>query len=98
MHWDASKITGFDWDSGNLTKNFIKHVVAGEEAEQIFSNVPLKVLFDAVHSKAELRFRAFGRTNDGRLLAVTFTGRGTLIRIISARPMSRKEKFFYEKS
>lgn len=97
MQWDAEKITGFDWDHGNLLKNLVKHSVPGDEAEQIFSNAPLKVLFDAAHSKKELRFHAYGRTNDGRLLTVTFTERETLMRIISARPMSRKEKIYYEK-
>jgi uncharacterized DUF497 family protein len=41
---------------------------------------------------------AFGHTDDGRLLVVVFTKRGTLIRIISARDMNRKERKFYEEN
>jgi len=55
------------------------------------------VAVDAVHSADEGRFHALGRTDDGRLLHVTFTLRqdGSLIRVISARPMSRTERNIY---
>jgi uncharacterized protein len=98
MQWDASKITGFDWDAGNEAKSRDKHAVSCGEAEQVFLNAPLKVLFDPAHSKAEPRFHAFGRTDEGRLLTVAFTVREELIRVISARPMSRKERKFYEQA
>jgi len=41
---------------------------------------------------------ALGKTNEERLLHVTFTfrGNGTRIRIISARSMHRKERSIYE--
>ena len=38
-----------------------------------------------------------GRTNDERLLSVIFTIRHDRIRVISARPMSRKERAHYVK-
>lgn len=98
VEWDAAKITGFEWDAGNQTKNLEKHAVACSEAEQVFLNAPLKILFDPVHSKTEPRFHAFGTTDDGRHLTVSFTVRGSLIRVISARPMGRKERQFYEKA
>jgi hypothetical protein len=97
MQWDATKITGFDWDVGNQTKNSDKHAVSCDEAEQVFLNAPLKVLSDPVHSKAEPRFHAFGKTDSGRHLTIAFTIRGSQIRIISARAMHRKERKFYEK-
>jgi hypothetical protein len=98
MQWDAAKITGFDWDAGNQTKSFDKHTVSCDEAEQIFLNAPLKVLADPEHSKAEPRFHAFGTTDEGRRLTAAFTLRGSRIRVISARPMNRKERKFYEKA
>ena len=98
MQWDAAKMTGFDWDAGNQKKSLDKHAVTCDEAEQVFVNAPLKVLFDSAHSDAEPRFHAFGRTNDGRHLTVAFTVRGHLIRIISARAMHRKERNYYEKA
>jgi uncharacterized DUF497 family protein len=44
--------------------------------------------------KHEVRYHALGRTNDTRLLHITFTLRvtGSLIRVISARDMHRKER------
>ncbi len=49
------------------------------------------------HSQVEARFHALGRSDAGRLLHVTFTLRreGTVIRVISARNMSRKERSRY---
>lgn len=88
--------TGFDWDAGNLEKNWTKHRVSAAECEQIFFNEPLVAAEDTVHSQAEPRFFALGRSDAGRLLFVVFTMRGTLIRVISARQMSRKERKVYE--
>lgn len=75
-----------------------KHGVSDTEAEQLFVNEPLLVLEDAAHSTSEPRLHALGRTNAGRLLLATFTFRagGTKVRIISARPMHRKERKLYE--
>jgi uncharacterized protein len=98
MQWEPKKITGFEWNSGNEQKSLDKHAVTCSEAEQVFLNAPLKVIFDALHSKSEPRFHAFGQTDVGRLLTVTFTVRAHLVRVISARPMSRKERKFYEKN
>lgn len=95
MRVEHPQFTGFDWDEGNRNKN-LKHAVQDWECEQVFFNKPLVVLEDAKHSVAEDRFAAFGRTETGRRLVVIFTMRGRLIRIVSARDMSRKEREFYE--
>ncbi|MDO8907967.1 MAG: BrnT family toxin [Pseudohongiella sp.] len=91
---------GFDWDQGNTLKVVNKHKVIPSEAEQIFFNEPLLLLCDLKHSQVELRFHALGITDDRRLLHVTFTLRAqdTLIRIISARDMHRKERKVYEQT
>nr|VFJ77198.1 MAG: hypothetical protein BECKFM1743C_GA0114222_109662 [Candidatus Kentron sp. FM]VFJ77309.1 MAG: hypothetical protein BECKFM1743A_GA0114220_109752 [Candidatus Kentron sp. FM]VFK23961.1 MAG: hypothetical protein BECKFM1743B_GA0114221_109592 [Candidatus Kentron sp. FM] len=96
---DFSKIIGFDWDQGNNRKNVDKHGVNQSEAEQVFFNQVLLLAEDPGHSRTEQRFHALGTTNTGRRLHVTFTLRGdaTLIRVISARDMHRKEKFYYER-
>jgi uncharacterized protein len=97
---DLDPITGFDWDDGNARKSAAKHDVTQLEAEQVFFNDPLLLLEDGRHSGVELRFHALGRTNLDRLIHLTFTlrGGGALIRVISARPMSRKERKIYESS
>lgn len=96
---DLARIVGFDWDGGNARKND-KHGVSTAEAEQVFFNAPLLVVVDEKHSQQETRHHALGRTDEGRLLHVTFTLRkaGSLIRVISARDMHRKERGVYEQA
>ena len=91
--------TGFDWDDGNARKNE-KHGVSKSEVEQVFLNKPLLLADDLKHSQRERRFYALGRSDQDRWLHVTFTvrGKGTLIRPISARVMSRKERAAYEQA
>ena len=95
---DWKLITGFDWDEGNARKSVEKHDVSQFEAEQVFFNQPFLVLGDEKHSRAESRYHALGRTDGSRLLHVTFTLRmkKSLIRVISARDMHRKERATYE--
>jgi uncharacterized DUF497 family protein len=88
--------TGFEWDDGNIDKNWIKHGVSPSECEQMFFNQPLVVAEDNVHSEAEERLFALGRTDDERLLFAVFTVRKDKIRIISARDMSSKERKVYK--
>jgi uncharacterized protein len=97
MKNDFDQIIGFQWDKGNLDKNLEKHDVENWECEQIFFNEPIIILDDPIHSSTEKRWAAFGTTDSGRLLTIIFTIRGNLLRVISARDMSRKERIFYEK-
>ena len=89
------KPTGFDWDEGNLLKNWEKHQVSTSECEEVFFNQPLVVSPDEDHSEEEIRFFALGRTNSARELFVVFTFRGELIRVISARDMTEPEREAY---
>jgi len=89
-------LTGFEWDGGNLTKNWESHQVSALECEQVFFNRPLVALPDERHSESEPRFYALGQTDSGRRLFIVFTARNDLIRVISARDMSRKERIIYE--
>ena len=88
----------FDWDGGNLEKNWQKHKVHFKEAEEIFLNRPLKLFEDPKHSIKEERFLAYGITNQGRKLTVVFTVRKQKVRPISTRDMNKKEVTVYEKS
>jgi uncharacterized DUF497 family protein len=91
---DFERITGFDWDEGNRRKNFDSHGVADFEAEEIFFDPGVTIAPDSGHSQKEPRWVAYGATIEGRLLTIVFTLRTerTLIRIVSARDMSRKER------
>jgi uncharacterized protein len=97
---DLEQIVGFDWDDGNSRKSVDKHDVSQAEAEGIFFNDPLILAEDLRHSDGEQRFNALGKTGQNRLLHVTFTLRrnGTMIRVISARDMHRKERRLYEQA
>jgi len=89
--------TGFDWDEGNLLKNWEKHGVTVAECEQVFFNRPLLARPDESHSLAECRFYLLGKADSGRQLFVVFTIREERIRVISARDQSRKERRSYER-
>ena len=97
---DLGKIVGFEWDNGNSGKSADKHDVSQAEAESIFFNDPLIVAEDTKHSESEQRLNALGKTSQNRLLHITFTLRqnGTMIRVISARDMNRKERKTYEQT
>ena len=93
---DLAQCTGFQWDAGNADKNWDLHQVSQGECEQVFFNRPLFVAPDIEHSQREPRYAALGQTNAARPLAVVFMIRGTLVRVISARDMSRRERRIYE--
>ena len=94
---DLEQIAGFDWDDGNNRKSADKHGVGRAEAEQVFLNTPLLLLHDLGHSATEQRYHVYGKTHAGRLLQIAFTLRQdeTLLRIISVRPMSARERARY---
>jgi uncharacterized DUF497 family protein len=92
---NLSECKGFEWDAGNYDKNWIAHKVSRSECEQIFFNHPLLVADDDKHSESEPRYFALGKTNTRRKLFVSFTVRNYLIRVISARDMTRNEKRRY---
>lgn len=86
---------GFDWDNGNESKNWEKHKVSKVESEQVFFNDPL-LIFESTKLDEE-RYLALGKTNSKRYLAIVFAVRKQMfIRVISARPMSKKERRVYE--
>jgi len=95
---DLSQAIGFDWDEGNTRKSLDKHNVSRLEAEQVFLDPRLLIFVDQKHSAAETRYHSYGGTAAGRLLQVSFTLRqnATLVRVISARSMSRRERSRYE--
>lgn len=94
--FNFDEITGFEWDKGNIDKNPGKHGVSNIETEQIFFNEPVLITDDEIHSSAlEKRYSALGKTDNDKYLAVIFTLRNNMIRVISARLMSKKERKIY---
>ena len=60
---------------------------------------PLATTFpDTDHSISEHRFLTIGASVSGRLLVVAHTESDDTIRVISARPVTRRERGFYEEA
>jgi len=88
----------FDWDQGNINKNWDKHRVHHLECEEIFFNEPLVTKVEKRGVSQEERVCALGVTNEGRFLFVVSTIRRGRIRVVSARDMNKKErKIYHEK-
>lgn len=86
----------FTWDPAKAEANEQKHGVSFDEAKTAFGD-PLSVaVADERHSAREERLVLFGRSEIGRLLAVMHTERGAAVRIISARPVTPRERREYE--
>jgi uncharacterized DUF497 family protein len=86
----------FNWDDAKAESNERKHGVAFTEAMTVFAD-PLSVTgYDPHHADDEDRFLTMGMSVNGRLLLVSHTDRGDLVRIISAREATRRERKDYE--
>lgn len=86
----------FEWDPAKDDANARKHGVTFHEASTAFGD-PLSItIADPDHSESEERFLLLGRSTGGRLLSVSHTERQDAIRIISARPATRREWRKYE--
>lgn len=92
------RIPIFEWDPSKAAGNFADHGVSFEEATTVFADPLAMVHSDPDHSLSEARALLIGHSGHGRLLLVCFTDRGSSIRIISARPVTRRERGKYEEN
>ena len=88
----------FEWDENKARTNLAKHGVSFEESSTVFGDPMSIAIPDPAHSQAEDRWIILGHSLRGRLLVVVHTERGDNLRIISARPASRRERKQYEES
>ena len=88
----------FEWDANKARANVAKHAVSFQEAATVFGDPVSVTIPDPAHSQAEKRFIILGRSHQGRILVVVHTERGDNIRVISARPASRRERRNYEQA
>lgn len=86
----------FEWDTAKAAANVAKHGVSFEEAAQSFEDELSATFPDPDHSRGEYRYITYGLIADGRLLVVSHTERNGLIRVISARLATKKERKRYE--
>ena len=85
-----------EWDPEKAAENLAKHGVSFEEAATVFRDALSATGSDPDHSVDEERFITFGLSTAGRLLVVAHTDRDDTIRIISARPVTPREREIYE--
>ena len=86
----------FDWDLTKAKLNLRKHQVSFEEASTALLDPLSKTDLDPDHSVSEHRFITFGLSARQRLLVVSYTERRRMIRLISARLATRREREIYE--
>lgn len=86
----------FDWDIKKAEVNFKKHGVSFQEASTAFGDPLAYTFIDPDHSESERRFLTFGMSENHRLLIIAHTSRGTKIRIINARLVTKRERKIYE--
>jgi hypothetical protein len=86
----------FDWDPDKARGNVAKHQVSFQEAATVF-DAPLSITFlDPQHSIGEERLVIIGQSKNGRLLFVAHTDQDNLMRMISAREVTRREQRIYK--
>ena len=88
----------FEWDESKATANLTKHGVSFEEAKTVFENMLAVIFDDEAHSVGERREIIIGHSRNNRLLLISFTERPNVIRIISARLATRRERQDYEQN
>ena len=85
----------FEWDENKNKSNQQKHDISFEEATQIFDDEKRVEYQDLRKDYGEDRWKAIGQIL-GIIFSVTYTLRATIIRLISARRASQKERDLYE--
>ena len=88
----------FEWDPAKAAANLIQHGVSFEQASTVFQDPLANIHDDPDHSVTERRDIIVGHSVQGQLLVVSFTDRGSKIRLISARPATRQERRDYEEA
>jgi uncharacterized DUF497 family protein len=88
----------FEWDPAKAAANLEKHSVSFEEASTVFGDPLAGTTVDPRHLAGEARFVTIGQSVAGRLVVVAHVDRSERIRIISARPATRRERRVHESS
>jgi uncharacterized DUF497 family protein len=82
----------FNWDEANI-RHISRHGVKIEEAEQALRNDSYDLEYEVVDG--EQRWTSLGHTDTLRVLIIVWTLRGEAVRVITARPASKKVQHAY---
>jgi uncharacterized protein len=88
----------FEWNPAKASSNQAKHGVSFVEASTVFGDTLSLTIPDPDHSVGEVRYVLLGQSLHGRLLVVSYTEESDIIRIISARLATRRERQKYEET
>ena len=88
----------FEWDEEKAAGNLTKHGVSFSEASTFFADPLSRTIPDPLHSEEEDRFVVLGQSGLQHTLVVVHTYRGEVIRIISARTATSRERRDYERA
>lgn len=88
----------FDWDDGKNRLNQKNHGIGFDDAKTVFVDLLARIFVDKDHSLNEEREIIIGHTIGNQLLLVCFAERRKVIRIISARQATKKERQDYEEN
>jgi uncharacterized protein len=88
----------FEWDATKAADNLKKHRVAFDDALTVFADPLARIFDDPDHSADEKREIIIGHSTTQRLLVVGFTERNELVRIITARSATARERKTYEEN
>ncbi|MDE0425737.1 MAG: BrnT family toxin [Candidatus Poribacteria bacterium] len=86
----------FEWNANKAASNLSKHGVSFDEAQTVFDDTFYVDFYDPDHSYDEHRYIIIGQSAQNHLLIVSYTERGNVIRLISARKATRGEREMYE--
>ena len=88
----------FVWDSKKAASNVLKHDIGFEEASTVFLDGLAATGADPDHSVGESRWLTFGISAFGNFLVVAHTDENDTLRLISARPGTKRERKLYEET
>jgi uncharacterized DUF497 family protein len=86
----------FEWDIKKAQINIERHGISFKEASTIFADPLSDFFYDSDHSVDEDQYLAIGLSEFNNVLVVVFTEKDDIIRIISARKATKKERKHYE--
>lgn len=96
---DEPRALRFEWDPAKAQVNLKKHGISFEEATSVFDDAHAAFQTDKAHSDDELREWIIGYSNRNRLILAVFVERKPkLIRIITARKPTSRERTIYEEA
>ena len=85
----------YEWDTRKARTNLVKHGVDFADATGVFEDDSGVTIPDP-YAMDEPRWITVGMDTLGRLLVVVYTWRGDIIRLISARKTTPRERLQYE--